>query len=111
MNALLISQTTNAIATNVISALRNWPRADRDLCRRIAACGRLQHDLQLREVDAAEGESDRRHDDVLDEGDDDRPERGADDDTDGQRQSVGLDKESAEIGQHGHLLERSREGR
>ena len=46
--------------------------ADRDLCRRIAACGRLQHDLQLGEVDAAEGEPDRRHDDVVDEGGDDR---------------------------------------
>ena len=106
MNALLISHTTKAITTNVITALRNTPQ-------RIATSSpghrlrRLEHDLELGKVDAAEEQPNRRHDDVLDERGDHRPERGADDHADRQGQGVGLDEERAEVGQHGHLQEPS----
>ena len=66
------------------------PPADGDLlARRI----RAQHDLQLREVDAAERPADGRHDHVVDERRHDAAQRRADDDADGQGQGVALGQE------------------
>ena len=54
MNALLINHTTKAITTNVITALRNSPQRIATSVAGSLACRLLEHDLELRKVDAAE---------------------------------------------------------
>ena len=83
----------------VMTALRNDPSGSRppSLDRRRRG---LQHHLEVGEIDPAEGEPDRRHDDVLDERRDHGAERRADDHADREGQGVGLEQEPLELGQH-----------
>src|SRR5256886_6653245 len=74
--------------------------ADRDLGCGIAACRALENDLQRCEVDPAQRQSDRRHDDVLDERVDDCPESDPDDHADRERERVGLQQERLEVAPH-----------
>ena len=53
----------------------------------------LSTNLRLVKSTPPSSHADRRHDDVVDERVDDRPERAADDDADGQRQGIGLEQE------------------
>ena len=97
-------QTTKAIDDEGDDRVDERAVADRDLGRRIAADRCLEDDLELGEVDAAEEQPDRRHDDVVDERVDDRAERGADDHADRQRERVGLEQERAELSDHRAVL-------
>src|SRR5215470_15881419 len=62
-----------------------------------------QADEEVLEVHATEEPPDRRHDDVVDERGDDRPERGAHDHTDRQVDDVTPHDERLELAQHGLL--------
>ena len=57
----------------------------------------IEHEEQAREVDAAEQQTDRRHDDAFDQRGDDLAERGADDDADGQIDDVAPGDEVAKF--------------
>ena len=58
---------------------------------------RLQHEKQIGEVGLTQGKTDRRHDDVLDQGIDDLAERGADHDAHGEIDDVAPDGKLAEF--------------
>ena len=103
MNIRLICQTTKAMTTNVMTALRNEPQRMATSVAGSPPTASLRTS-EVGEVDAAEDHADRRHDDVLDQRGHDRAERGADDDADRQRQGVGLEQEPLELGQHGRDL-------
>src|SRR6185437_5742544 len=62
--------------------------------------GVVQHDKQVRKVDASDDQADDRHEHVVDKRGDDRSERGADDDTDGQVDHVAFDGEVPEFLDH-----------
>ncbi len=64
----------------------------------------LEHDELVREIEPARQQTDRRHDNVFDQGGDDRTERSADDHSDSQINRVSFDGKFFEFFPHATIL-------